>query len=93
MYLCCYVVKLAKTKKPIPRKRTTPKKVEVLPGIFNMTSYVCMCKVVFCGVSLVSFAFLVPNHYKNRFFEEFETRFSVLGVEKVGSTTWPPIGQ
>ena len=63
-FICCYVVKLAKAKK------ATPQKVEVLPCILNMASYVCMCKS-FCFFGVVSlgfFAFLVPKHYKNKGF-------------------------
>ena len=39
--------------------------MEVLPGIFNMTSYVCMCKsYCFLSLSLVFWAFLFPNTVK-----------------------------
>ena len=43
VFLCCYVVKLGKAKKQQPKKNT-PKKMQVLPGIFYKTSYGCMCQ-------------------------------------------------
>ena len=69
VFLCCYVVKLAQAKK---------EKVEVLPGIFNMTSYVCMCKSdCFCLVSLGCLALLF---IQIGLFEDFEKlNFGFLG--------------
>ena len=45
VFLCCYVVKLDIAKKNRNNKNT-PKKVEVLPGIFYNTSYGCMAKII-----------------------------------------------
>ena len=57
VFLCCYVVKLGKAKK---NHGKTPK-MEVCPGIFNMTSYVCMRKCVFSG----HFCLVYQNTIKN----------------------------
>ena len=69
VFLCCYVVKLGKAKKT-ETKKSTPKKVEVLPGIFYKTSYGCMCQSFFFRGGAVLFFFLLAaqKHYKNRVF-------------------------
>ena len=98
MFLCCHVVKLGKAKKQNPKKKSTPKKVEVLPGIFYKTSYGCMCQsyCFFLGCFLV-FACWSKNTIKIGFFDDFEMLiFSFFGQKSrvnnlatVGSITWP----
>ena len=96
MFLCCFVVKLGIAKKQ-KQKKTPPKKVEVLPGIFYKTSYGCMCQS-YCFFWLFCCFFLVAQkHYKIGFFGDFEMLiFSFFGQKSrvnnlatVGSITWP----
>ena len=94
--MCCYVVKLGKAQKT-EIKKNTPKKVEVLPGIFYKTSYGCMCQsyCFFLGCFLV-FCLLVKNTIKIGFFwwmlifSFFGQTSRVNNLATVGSITWPP---
>ena len=65
--------------------------MEVFPGIFNMASYVCMCKsyrLLFFGGGVVSlvffffFLFLVPNHYKKVLFRILKNLFVAFWGQK-----------
>ena len=59
VFLCCYVVKLGKAKKNRNKTKSTPKKVEVLPGIFTRQVMVaCVKVIVFLGGGIV-FLFFV----------------------------------
>ena len=101
MLLCCYVVKLAKAKKQPKnnKKNNRPQKMEGLPCILNMASYVCMCKSYFWGgVTLgVCLPFWSQTTIKIGFFENLKTRFSALGCQRSSvnnlatykSITWP----
>ena len=65
VFLCCYVVKLGKANKKQKPKKSTPKKVEVLPGIFTRQVMVACAKViVFFGRFLVFFFLLLKNTIK-----------------------------
>ena len=89
MFLCCYVVKLGIAKKT-ETKKNTPKKVEVLPGIFYKTSYGCMCQSYCFFLAVLLFFFLAAQkHYKIGFFDDFEMLILAFLVKKVGSITWP----
>ena len=60
--------------------------MEVLPGIFNMTSCVCMCKsycffFVWGGGSLF-FVFLVPKYQNIGIFEDLRSWFSAFWGQK-----------
>ena len=101
VFLCCYVVKLGKAKKN-RNKKSTPKKVEVLPGIFYKTSYGCMCQsyCFFFGLFSCFFACCSKNTIKIGLFDDFEMLiFSFFGQKSrvnnlamVGSITWPSFG-
>ena len=73
VFLCCYVVKLGKANKKQKPKKSTPKKVEVLLGIFYKTSYGCMCQsyCFFLAVFLF-FACCSKTTIKIGFFDDFE---------------------
>ena len=81
VFLCCYVVKFGKANKKQKPKKSTPKKVEVLPGIFTRQVMVACAKVIvfFVGRFLV-FLLAAQKYYKNRVFYDFEMLiFSFFG--------------
>ena len=97
MFLCCYVVKLGIANKN-KKLKNTPKKGEVLPGIFYKTGYGCMCQsYCFFGGCFVVFVLVAQKHYRNRFFEDFDMlifrlfgqKSRVNNLATVRSITWP----
>ena len=68
MFLCCYVVKFGKANKNRNQKNSTPKKVEVLPGIFTRQVMVACAKVIVFLAVFLFFCLLLKKHYINRFF-------------------------
>ena len=74
------------------KRAKTPPKVDVLPGIFSMTSYDCMCKNYCFLVCSVVFALLFPKHYKIGILVDFKfcgQHFKVNNLATSMSITWP----
>ena len=88
VFLCCYVVKLAKAKDTNPRmKNNPPKKWKDFRAFWTWPVMLACAKVIiFLGGESSFFSpCLVPNHDKNRFFEDFEDWiFSFFWLRNVG---------
>ena len=96
VFLCCYVVNLAKKQKTHthkhvwkqknqPKKNNPPKRWKDFRAFWTWPVMLACAKVIVFWVSLVFFAFLVPNLYKNRFCWGFwKLDFQLFGLKNVG---------
>ena len=76
--LRCYVVKLGKAKKNKNKKQKHPKKWKYFRAFFTRQVMVTCAKVIVFFLAVLLFFLVAQKHYKNRFFEDFDTLIFVF---------------